>query len=39
VPATAIGSWNAVIQLLLPSLQLVGATLNPFVQIQYLKHN
>ncbi|WP_276967995.1 polysaccharide biosynthesis/export family protein [Metallibacterium scheffleri] len=39
VPATAIGSWNAVIQLLLPSLQLVGATLNPFVQILYLKNN
>ncbi len=37
VPATWIGSWNAVIQQLLPSLQLVGATLNPFVQIKFLK--
>ena len=37
VPATWIGSLNAVIQQLLPSLQLVGATLNPFVQIKFLK--
>ncbi len=36
VPGTALGSWNAVIQQLLPSLQLVGATLNPFVQIKFL---
>ena len=39
VPPTALGGWNAVIQQLLPSLQLVGATLNPFVQITYLKNN
>lgn len=36
VPATAIASWNQVLTELLPSLQTVGAVLNPFVSIKYL---
>jgi polysaccharide export outer membrane protein len=39
VPATAIASWNQVIALLLPSLQTVAATIEPFVQIEFLKKN
>lgn len=37
VPQTAISSWNQTIQLLLPSLQTIGAVLNPFVSIKYLQ--
>lgn len=35
-PST-LGSWNAAISELLPSFQLFGAVLNPFVQIKYLR--
>lgn len=37
VSPTALGSWNAAIGELLPSFQLFGAVLNPFVQIKYLR--
>jgi len=37
VPKSAIGNWNQVISELLPSLQAVSATLQPFVNIKYLK--
>lgn len=37
VPKSAIGSWNEVISEILPSLQAVSATLQPFVNIKYLK--
>jgi polysaccharide export outer membrane protein len=36
VPPTALGSWNQVLSLLLPSLQTISGVLNPFVQIKYL---
>jgi polysaccharide export outer membrane protein len=39
VPPTAIATWNQVLSLLLPSLQTVAATLEPFVQINFLKNN
>jgi polysaccharide export outer membrane protein len=37
VPKSKIGSWNEVISELLPSLQAVSATLQPFVNIKYLR--
>ncbi len=39
VPKTPMGGWNEAIEEILPSLQLLGAILNPFVQINYLKDN
>ena len=38
VPQTDISTWNQAIQLILPSLQAIGAILNPFVSIAYLQH-
>jgi polysaccharide export outer membrane protein len=37
VPQTDVSSWNQAIQLLLPSLQAIGAILNPFVSIKFLQ--
>ena len=37
VPKSSIGSWNEVISEILPSLQAVSATLQPFVNIKYLR--
>jgi polysaccharide export outer membrane protein len=37
VPPTRVATWNQVLQQLLPSLQVVSATLNPFVSIKYLE--
>jgi len=39
VPPTGIATWNQVLNLLLPSLQTVADTIEPFVQINYLKNN
>lgn len=39
VPRGLIGSWNQVLEDLLPSLQTVSAILQPFVQIEYLQNN
>lgn len=36
VPKSLIASWNQAINEILPSLQLIGAILNPYVQLQYL---
>ena len=38
VPKSRVGSWNEVIAELLPSLQVISATLQPFVNIKYLKN-
>jgi polysaccharide export outer membrane protein len=37
IPRSGISTWNQAIADLLPSLQAVGATLQPFVNIKYLK--
>ena len=39
VPKTRMGGWNEELQELLPSLQAIGATLQPFVQMKYLLDN
>ena len=39
VPSSAVANWNEAISQMLPSLQAVGAILQPFVQIKYLKNN
>ena len=36
VPPTGIGSWNQVLNLLIPSLNTISGLLNPFVSIKYL---
>ena len=36
IPQNAIGDWNDVVAAISPSLQLVGATLQPFVQVRFL---
>lgn len=36
IPQNAIGDWNDVVAAVSPSLELVGATLQPFVQIRFL---
>ena len=36
VPTTDVGNWNEAISQILPSLQLISGTLQPFVQIKYL---
>ena len=38
VPKNGFGNWNDAINEILPSLQAVSALLQPFVQIEYLKH-
>jgi polysaccharide export outer membrane protein len=37
VPPTLVATWNQVLAQLLPSLQVVSDTLNPFVSIKYLE--
>ena len=37
IPKTPVGTWNEAINQLLPTLQLISGTLQPFVQIEYLK--
>jgi polysaccharide export outer membrane protein len=39
VPTSKIGNWNDALSQMLPSLQTIGAILQPFVQINYLKDN
>ena len=39
VPRTELGEWNDAISEILPTLQLIGATLQPFVQIRFLSDN
>jgi polysaccharide biosynthesis/export protein len=36
VPPTTIASWNAVLNMILPSLTTISGILNPFVQIKFL---
>jgi polysaccharide export outer membrane protein len=36
VPKTRMGGWNEIMQELLPTFQLFGAVLQPFVQLEYL---
>lgn len=36
IPKSALANWNEAISEILPTLQLIGAILNPFVQIKYL---
>jgi len=38
VPPTAVATWNQVLAQILPSLQTIAATLNPFVSIKYLSN-
>ena len=37
VPKSGFGTWNDVIADILPSLQTVGAILQPFVSIKFLR--
>ena len=37
IPRNRVGDWNQAMNELLPTLQLFGAILNPFVQIKFLK--
>ncbi|MCK5826555.1 MAG: polysaccharide biosynthesis/export family protein [Desulfuromusa sp.] len=37
VPRSVVGNWNEAIKHLLPSLQAISATLQPFVSIKYLR--
>jgi len=37
IPRSRVGDWNQAINELLPTLQLFGAVLNPFVQMKYLQ--
>ncbi|GBE11348.1 polysaccharide biosynthesis/export protein [bacterium BMS3Abin12] len=37
VPQTLVSTWNQALRQLLPSLQTIGAVLNPFVQIKFLR--
>lgn len=39
VPPSPVASWNQVLALLIPSLQATADILEPFVQINYLRHN
>lgn len=39
VPKTILGNWNEAINELLPTLQLISGTLQPFVQLKYLENN
>ena len=36
VPKTGITTWNQAMNELLPTFQLIGAILNPFVQLKFL---
>ena len=37
VPKGFVANWNQAINEILPSLQAIGAILNPFVQIKFLR--
>jgi polysaccharide export outer membrane protein len=37
VPKSMVGDWNQAINELLPTFQLIGAILNPFVQLKFLQ--
>jgi len=39
LPRSAVGNWNQAISEILPSLQAVGAAIQPFVQLRYLQNN
>lgn len=39
VPRSGIGNWNEALGEILPSLQTISATLQPFVSLKYLKNN
>ena len=39
VPRSAVGNWNQALQEILPSLQTISATLQPFVSLKYLSKN
>lgn len=39
IPKTRVGNWNEAISQLLPTLQVISGTLQPFVQLQYLEDN
>jgi polysaccharide biosynthesis/export protein len=39
LPRSGVGNWNQAISELLPSLQAVGAAIQPFVQLRYLDNN
>jgi polysaccharide export outer membrane protein len=39
IPKTPLGNWNEVMNELLPTLQVIAGTLQPFVQIKYLEDN
>lgn len=36
IPKSALGNWNDAVNEMLPSLQAIGALLNPFVQVKFL---
>lgn len=36
IPNTMLGSWNAVIERIVPTLSLISGTLEPFIQLKYL---
>ena len=39
IPKTILGNWNEAINELLPTLQVISGTLQPFVQLKYLDNN
>lgn len=39
VPKTRMGGWNEALAEIMPSLQALGAVIQPFVQIEYLSRN
>ncbi len=39
IPKTKVGNWNEAINQLLPTLQLISSTLQPFIQIKWLDDN
>ena len=39
VPTTPVGTWNEAMTQILPSLQVISGTLEPFVQMEYLDDN
>ena len=39
VPRSGVGNWNEALGEILPSLQTISATLQPFVSLKYLKNN
>ncbi len=39
IPKTKLGNWNEAINELLPTLQIISGTMQPFVQLKYLENN